>query len=104
MQHFSPLQLKEYLKISEPLLLDVREAWEFDICALNKSMLIPMGSIPVRMNELGLSQEMVLICHHGIRSRHVGLYLESQGFNNIINLSGGVDAWARDVDLQMATY
>ncbi|MCK4674286.1 MAG: sulfurtransferase, partial [Gammaproteobacteria bacterium] len=50
------------------------------------------------------NRETVVICHHGIRSRRVGRYLEQAGFNNIINFSGGVSQWARTVDHQMATY
>ena len=67
-------------------------------------MLIPMGQITSALNELDPDRITVVICHHGIRSRSVGRYLEQQGFEHIINLSGGVDAWAREVDLDMAVY
>ena len=106
MQEFSATQLDDYLKSTDevPLLLDVREEWEFDRCKIDGSILIPMGQIPSQLNELDPDRVTVMICHHGIRSRHIGIYLEREGFENIINLSGGVDAWARDVDSTMAVY
>jgi len=105
-QEFSATQLDDYLKSTDevPLLLDVREEWEFDRCKIDGSILIPMGQIPSQLNELDPDRVTVMICHHGIRSRHIGIYLEREGFENIINLSGGVDAWARDVDSTMAVY
>lgn len=106
MRHFTPKQLHDYLQqaAQAPLLLDVRESWEFDICRITGSELIPMGQIASRLIELEPSQETVLICHHGVRSRQVAQYLETQGFENLINLSGGVDAWAHDIDVNMSTY
>lgn len=87
-----------------PLLLDVRQPWEFDICRIENSVLIPMAQIPAKMHDLETGREIVVICHHGIRSRSVGRYLEQAGFSNIINLSGGVEQWAQTVDKQMPTY
>ena len=106
MREFSALQLKAYIDSCEqqPLLLDVRQPWEFDVCKIEDSMLIPMSQIPAEMEELDLTRETVVICHHGIRSRSVGRHLEQAGFSNIINLSGGVAQWAQTVDNQMATY
>lgn len=106
MKQFSAQELHEYLQqtAATPLLLDVREPWEFDICRLPDSQLIPMGTIPQAINELDQSREIVVICHHGIRSRQVCYYLEHMGFENVINLAGGIDAWAKDIDLEMDTY
>lgn len=105
MRHFSPTELRDYLdRGGNPLLLDVREPWEFDVCAIGDSQLIPMGRIPAAAGGLERDRETVVICHHGIRSRQVAYYLESLGFTNVINLSGGVDAWAREVDPDMQTY
>ena len=87
-----------------PLLLDVREPWEFDKARIEGSVLAPMRTIPERLQDFKPDQEIVVICHHGIRSRMVGLYLENHGFSNIINLTGGVEAWAREVDPDMETY
>lgn len=88
----------------QPLLLDVREPWEFSICRIDGSTLLPMSRIVSSLGDLDPERETVVICHHGIRSRQVGLYLQHQGFARVINLQGGVDAWARDVDPAMPTY
>lgn len=106
MRELSAAELCDYLATtqSDPLLLDVREPWEFRICQIDGSQLIPMGQLPAALKVLDPTRETVVICHHGIRSRQVAMYLDYQGFTNVINLAGGVDAWARDVDRQMATY
>ena len=105
MRHFTPNQLKEYLaQGGKPLLLDVREPWEYEVCAIDGSELVPMRQIPAAAHDLDPAQETVVICHHGIRSRQVAYYLERMGFTDVVNLDGGVDAWARDVDPHMATY
>ena len=106
MREFSAAQLSDYLRqtADSPLLLDVREPWEFENARIEGSILIPMRSVPDRMQDFDPDQEVVVICHHGIRSRMVALYLERHGFSNVINLTGGVEAWARDVDPHMATY
>lgn len=106
MQEFSASQLQHHLATTDadPLLLDVRETWEYRICHIEGSQLIPMGQLVNALNTLDPERETVVICHHGIRSRQVARYLDYQGFASVINLSGGVDAWARDVDRQMATY
>lgn len=106
MQHYSARQLHERLQQAgpKPLLLDVREPWEFSLCAIEDSQLIPMGQIAARLDSLDPEQETVVICHHGIRSRSVAMFLERHGFSNVINLSGGIEAWSRDIDLDMPTY
>lgn len=104
MQHLRPIELAEHLRHQHPLLLDVREPWEFNICHIQGSQLVPMGQIPARLDEFNHNQEIVVICHHGIRSRQVAQFMQSRGFTNLINLSGGVEAWARDVDPHMPTY
>jgi len=87
-----------------PLLLDVREPWELAICRIEGSEAIPMQRIPQALGELDRERPIVCICHHGIRSFQVARFLEHQGFSRVINLEGGVAAWARDVDPAMATY
>jgi rhodanese-related sulfurtransferase len=106
MREFSAKELNTYLEqVSEqPLLLDVREPWEFDKARIHGSRLVPMRAVPQHLQEFDPAAEIVVICHHGIRSRMVGRFLESQGFSNIINLNGGVAAWAAEVDRQMPTY
>jgi rhodanese-related sulfurtransferase len=113
MRHFSPLQLKEYLSSlsnndDQPLLLDVREQWEFDYCNIEGSVLIPMGELAAELDsftdEYDYDREIIMICHHGIRSRQMGYYMEQTGYKNIINLDGGVEQWAEDVDKTMKRY
>lgn len=105
MRDLSPAQLKERLAEPEPpLLLDVREPWEFEYCRIDGSVSLPMGTIPVQYRNLDPERETVVICHHGVRSRQVAHFLEHVGFTRLLNLAGGVDAWARDVDVHMKTY
>jgi rhodanese-related sulfurtransferase len=105
-REFTATELHAYLQATEnpPLLLDVREEWEFDKACIEGSTLLPMRTVPDHLHDLDPHRETVVICHHGIRSRMIGLFLEKHGFSNLINLSGGVAAWARDVDQQMPTY
>lgn len=107
MQQISASQLDEWLKDEtrdKPFLLDVREAWEFELCHVHGSSLMPMGSVPQRIRELDRGAETVVICHHGVRSYEVAQFLEQQGFAKVINLQGGIDAWAQQVDPTMPTY
>ena len=106
MRRFSARELHNYLAEVDiaPVLLDVREEWEYEYCHIAGSILIPMGQVPVHLEELDKEREIVVICHHGIRSRHIGMYLEHAGFNKVINLEGGVEQWAADVDPTMRRY
>jgi rhodanese-related sulfurtransferase len=97
-------ELAQYLDTAQPTLLDVREPWEFDICQIEQSINIPMSQIPQRQNELDTDRETVVICHHGVRSLQVIQYLQQFDFIDLINLDGGVDAWARQIDRDMAVY
>lgn len=87
-----------------PQLVDVREPWEQGICRIPGALSMPMRAVPARYLELDRHAPTVVICHHGARSFRVGMFLEQQGFADIINLQGGVAAWARDVDPAMPTY
>lgn len=105
MRQMTPAELAQQLEAGErPLLLDVREPWEFERCHIAGSQLVPMRTIPARHAELDRAQPVVVICHHGGRSMQVGMFLEAQGFQDVINLSGGVAEWARSVDPTMPTY
>ena len=106
MREFTASELRSYLEASQdsPLLLDVRETWEFDTCHIEGSTLIPMSRIVAAVEALDPQHTTVVICHHGIRSRMVARHLESAGFTDVINLTGGVDSWAKDVDPEMAVY
>ncbi|MDA8421134.1 MAG: rhodanese-like domain-containing protein [Pseudomonadota bacterium] len=87
-----------------PQLLDVREPWEVHLCMIADSLHIPMDQVPARLPELDRSRQTVVICHHGIRSSHVARLLEYYGFTEVFNLTGGIDAWAREIDPGMTTY
>ncbi len=106
MREITPQQLKDYLQVAAPapLLLDVREPWEYEICHIEGARLMPMQQIPQTFKALDPQQEIVVICHHGRRSLQVAGYLERMGFTRLINLTGGVDAWSHDVDRSMPTY
>ncbi len=97
-------ELSTYLRNAKPLLIDVREPWEFEICQLPGSTNIPMGQIPQHLETICQAQECVIICHHGVRSMNVIQYLLRQKTEHLINLDGGVDAWAREVDADMPLY
>ena len=85
-------------------LVDVREPWEVAKCSIEGSRPVPMGEIAARLGELDPDRPTVLICHHGARSMQVALWLAQQGFTEVINLRGGIDAWARSVDPAMPVY
>ena len=85
-------------------ILDVREVWETRISKLDNSVHIPMGQIPARIDELSKDKMVVCLCHHGVRSHQVALFLEHHGFNHVFNLHGGIDAWSRQVDTSCPTY
>lgn len=104
MRTITPVELHNYLQDQHPVLLDVREPAEYDICHIDGSVLIPMGEITSRIQELEEDDEIICICHHGMRSMQVAMYLESQGFSNMVNLTGGIDAWAIEVAPEMSRY
>lgn len=106
MRHVSPAQLQSHLAhgAEPPTLLDVREPWEFEVCRIAGSRLIPMSQLVARLGELDPKAPVVVICHHGVRSQRVAAYLERSGFIDVTNLVGGVDAWARTIDPTMPLY
>ncbi|NHZ44700.1 MULTISPECIES: rhodanese-like domain-containing protein [Massilia] len=89
---------------ARPLLLDVRENWEFETCKIEGSTQIAMNTIPARIEELDEEAEIVCICHHGARSMQVAAFLERNGFARVTNLTGGIHAWALQVDSSMPRY
>jgi rhodanese-related sulfurtransferase len=88
----------------KPLLLDVREPWEWQAARIEGSQHIPMRELPGRVAEIERGREVVAICHHGGRSMQVAMFLEKNGFSKVHNLQGGVDAWSRTVDPAVPTY
>jgi rhodanese-related sulfurtransferase len=106
LRDMTPTELQQWLEQpgTPPLMLDVREGHEFRFCHIKGSLHIPMNEIPVRLSELDRDREIVVVCHHGVRSRMVADYLCSQRYEQVINLSGGIEAWARTVDPAMPRY
>lgn len=106
MRQFTPRQLEAHLREGPdtPLLLDVREPWEFEIAHIEGSVLVPLRQVPQLVHREDPDREIVVICHHGVRSHHAGLFLEHHGFSRIINLAGGIDAWSREVDPDLPLY
>ena len=87
-----------------PYLLDVREPFERDICKLTDDLNIPLKDLQTRFSELNKDQEIVVYCRSGGRSQQACMFLEQQGFKNVINLTGGVLAWSDYVDPSMPKY
>ena len=87
-----------------PLIIDVREPWEHEICRIAEAQLLPMQEIPARLGELPRDRDLVVLCHHGMRSFQVAEFLHSEGLTRVCNLSGGIAAWAEQVDPTMEHY
>ena len=102
-----PLDLvrwREDASRAAPLVVDVREPWEYDLCHIDPSMLIPLGQVANRMGELPRDRPLVMVCHTGRRSQNEALLLAASGFADVQNLRGGVEAWALEVDPAMKRY
>ena len=104
-QSLTPQQLQQWQQEQRAfVLLDVREDEETAICRLDGSRHIPMHLIPLHHNELPDGLPIVVYCHHGVRSMQVALFLAQAGFDELYNLSGGIDAWSQTVDNSVARY
>jgi len=106
MEYYTPQELHKRLAQAgpAPLLLDVREPWEYDIARIPGARLIPMSQIDAALDTLDAEQEIVVICHHGRRSQQVAQYLEANGFSQVANLSGGIEAWSLEIDPSLPRY
>lgn len=89
---------------SDFVLLDVREHVEYQTARVDGSLLIPMGEIPSRLQELDPDAHIVAMCHSGIRSMNVAVWLRDQGFDRVQSMRGGIDAWSRTVDGDVPRY
>ena len=87
-----------------PLLVDVREPWEFAYCRIDGSLSVPLAELARRREELPRERPLVLVCHHGQRSQHAAMLLAGAGFAQVHNLRGGVESWAVEVDPAMKRY
>jgi len=106
MNQLSVRQLADWLADTareQPLVLDVREPWEIEKASIPGITAIPMREIPARAGELPREREIVAVCHHGGRSMQVAMFLEQQGYK-LHNLSGGMDAWALQIDPSVPRY
>lgn len=92
-----------------PLLLDVREPWELHSASVAPEgfalLAIPMHEIPARLAELGAEDRPIAcLCHHGVRSQRVALFLAQQGYRQLANVAGGIDAWSATLDARVPRY
>ena len=100
-----PLELKRRLDAGEALtLLDVREPWEVAIAHIPGSLNIPLSEVPARLSELDSAGALIVLCKVGGRSLRAAQFLSARGFSHVANLSGGIDAWARDIDPGLPSY
>lgn len=109
-----PVAFGQWLATQEatPLVLDVREPWEVSTAAIKPFadapvfdvLPMPMQSIPQRLNELPQDRAIACLCHHGIRSQQVAVFLLNRGFENVINIAGGIEAWSAELDASVASY
>ena len=87
-----------------PLLVDCREPWEHETARLGDSLLIPLGEVPTRVEELPKDRAIVVYCHHGVRSRHAALVMRHAGYELTQSLAGGIDAWSLRIDPTVPRY
>ena len=105
LDEITPVDLKTRIDRGDrPFILDVREPEEVALAAFPDATNIPMGDIPSRLTELDPDRETIVICHHGIRSAQVAIYLARMGFERAINLAGGIDAWSVAADPTVPRY
>ena len=104
-KQISATELKARVQ-NEPhlFLLDVREPNEFEYASIANSVLIPLNQIPQRLGELNPQHQIVVICHHGVRSSQACSYLLNSGFEHVVNLIGGIDAWSCECDSSVPRY
>jgi molybdopterin/thiamine biosynthesis adenylyltransferase/rhodanese-related sulfurtransferase len=87
-----------------PVLIDVREPWEFELAHLEGAQLVPLGELPSRLTELPATASLVTVCHKGVRSERAAALLRRAGFARVRSLAGGVEAWAQEVEPAMRRY
>ena len=90
------------------VVLDVREPWELEVAGLQPQgfelVTIPMNEVPARLGELDPDRPVACLCHHGTRSQRVAMYLVSNGFGQVANIAGGIDAWSLERDAAVPRY
>jgi rhodanese-related sulfurtransferase len=104
-EEISPSDAKKLIDENKEIkLLDVRERWEYNISHIQNSILIPLSEFNSRFNELNTDDNIIVVCHHGVRSYRVTEFLLSKGFKKVKNLQGGIDAWSQQVDPSIPLY
>jgi len=103
MKQLSPSDAKVKLDDGELTLIDVREQYEIDTAAVPGSIHIPMGQIPQRLDEIPRNEPVAFLCHSGARSGRVTSWLLQQGFDNVLNIQGGIERWAQ-IDDRVPRY
>ena len=104
LSEIDPIELKRRLsKGDKPFILDVREPWEIATASIAGTLNIPMGDIPSRLAELDPDRETIVMCHHGVRSAQVAMFLARSGFAHVLNLAGGIAAWS-EIDPSVLRY
>jgi rhodanese-related sulfurtransferase len=101
----TPRETKELLgREKEVLFLDVREPWEYDTAHIDGSVLIPMREIPASLQHIENSDQVVVFCHHGMRSLDVAAWLRTQGVEGVRSMAGGIDRWSTEIDPKVPRY
>jgi len=101
----SPSDAAVLLKEKQARLIDVREPWEYSTSNVEGSVLMPMGDVPARAHqELDPDERLFVMCHLGVRSMNVTVWLRNQGFENVQSIRGGIDAWSTEVDPSVPRY
>ena len=116
MNAIQPAQLAQWLEHAKahhpqgplPVVLDVREPWEFQTASVTPDgfdlIQMPMRSVPARYMELDRKRPIACLCHHGARSGQVVRFLMEQGFTDVVNVHGGINAWSHEKDPSVPTY
>lgn len=103
MRVFSATEFQTFIQ-GGATLLDVRTAEELEIAQIAGAVHIPLAELQQRIGELNPQQPIGVLCHHGMRSEMAARFLERSGFVDVVNLSGGIDAWAEEVDPSLPRY
>ena len=98
-----PTELRELLARGEVTLVDIREPWEAEICSIPGGTLVPMRSLPQRLQEIPPDKPVALYCHHGMRSLMAARFLAQYGYD-ALSLAGGIARWADELEPGMARY
>jgi rhodanese-related sulfurtransferase len=101
----APQELKQKLdRSAEVILIDVREPWETQMGVIAGAKLIPLNTIPANMEIFANAEEVIIYCHHGMRSLNAATWLRSQGVDGARSLTGGIERWSTEIDPKIPRY